>query len=285
MFDKPIDSTSSLYKEIINEINLYEDTERASIALLILEYFFEITNTQILLDTPLNQPDEELLNDLKSCIRAVNNHEPIQYILGETEFYGLAFYVNSNVLIPRPETEELVDLIIKDQPKSGANILDIGTGSGCIAISLAHSLDAKVSAFDVSEKALEVAKDNALENEVDIEFIKEDILNPKENMEKYDIIVSNPPYVTLSEKALMKDNVLKNEPHLALFVEDDNPLIFYKAISEYALTHLNKGGKLYFEINEQFGYETLELALKLGFSSGEVIKDLAEKDRIVKLVI
>ena len=168
MFDKTIDSTRSLYSEIISEISIYPKNEKESIALILLEYFFEITNTEILLDTPLNQPDDDLLKDLESCITAINRHEPIQYILGITEFYGLSFFVNPSVLIPRQETEELIDLIIKDQPKSGAKILDIGTGSGCIPISLAHSLDVNVTAFDISKEALEVAFDNAQENEVEV---------------------------------------------------------------------------------------------------------------------
>ncbi len=285
MFDKSIDSTRSLFTQISSEITVYNKNEQASIALLLLEYFFEITNTEILLDTPLNQPDQDLLEDLESCIDAINNHKPIQYILGITEFYGLSFYVNPSVLIPRQETEELVDLIIKDKPQPGAKILDIGTGSGCIPISLGHSLDVDLTAFDISKEALEVAMDNAQENEVNIKFIEEDILNPKENPEKYDIIVSNPPYVTNSEKELMQKNVIDNEPHLALFVENDKPLVFYIAIINYALLHLEKKGILYFEINEQFGKETLQAGLNAGFTTGIVIKDLPGKDRIVKLIL
>jgi len=285
MFDKAIDSTRSLFSEINSEITVYDKNEKESIALLLLEYFFEITNTEILLDTPLNQPDEDLLSDLEECINSINNHEPIQYILGITEFYGLSFFVNPSVLIPRQETEELVDLIIKENQIQNPKILDIGTGSGCIAISLGYSLEADITAFDISREALEVAYDNGQENEVEVKFIEEDILNPKENPEKYDIIVSNPPYVTNAEKELMKKNVLDNEPHLALFVEDTEPLLFYNAIIQYALSHLEKDGKLYFEINEQFGNETLQAGLDAGFTSGEVIKDLPGKDRIVKLVL
>ena len=286
MFDKTIGSTRALHSEIVSEITIYSENEKDSIALILLEYFFEITNTKILLDTPLNQPDADLLSDLESCIEAINNHEPIQYILGITEFYGLSFFVNPSVLIPRQETEELVDLIIKENSSPGLKVLDIGTGSGCIPITLASFLkDSSVTSMDISAEALEVAKDNAAENDVDVAFIQNDILNPSENTELYDIIVSNPPYVTNTEKALMQKNVLDNEPHLALFVEDDNPLVFYKAIVDYALTHLKEKGKLYFEINEQFGEETLQVGLDAGFSSGEVIKDLPGKDRIVKLTL
>lgn len=287
MFDKTIESTRSLYVNIISEITLYNQNEKESIALILLEYFFEISNTAILLDTPLNEPDTDLLHDLESCIKAINNHEPVQYVLGITEFYGLSFFVNSSVLIPRQETEELVDLIIKEIPNAQDNlkILDIGTGSGCIAISLGHSLNAKITAFDISKDALEVARDNAQENEVEVQFIEEDILNPKENLSKYNIIVSNPPYVTNKEKKLMQKNVLDNEPHLALFVDDNHPLIFYKAIIDYALAHLTENGKLYFEINEQFGKDILNLGLQSGFRSGEVVKDLPGKDRFVKLYL
>jgi release factor glutamine methyltransferase len=222
---------------------------------------------------------ETVLSELKK-------EKPIQYILGETEFYGLRFRVNENTLIPRPETEELVELIISDNQitknTNSLTILDIGTGSGCIAISLAKNLsNAKVSAIDVSEKALEMAKKNAEINEVNVNFILADVLKISTLQEKYDVIVSNPPYVRNLEKHEIKPNVLEFEPHLALFVEDDDALIFYRKIAELALKNVSENGKLYFEINQYLGKETVELLENLGFKNVKLIKDIYENDRMI----
>ena len=222
------------------------------------------------------------------AVKDLLKNKPIQYIIGETEFCDLKFKVNENVLIPRPETSELVYKIVerqKTKDKRQLSILDIGTGSGCIAISLAKNIPgSKVHALDISEKALEVAKENAINNNVDVTFINDDILSLKNNIEtKFDIIVSNPPYVRELEKAEMRDNVLNWEPHNALFVSDNDPLIFYRNILEFAQTHLNENGEIWFEINEYLGKEMTVLCKEYGFSDIEIFKDFRGKERVVKV--
>ncbi|TAH00057.1 MAG: peptide chain release factor N(5)-glutamine methyltransferase [Sphingobacteriales bacterium] len=208
--------------------------------------------------------------------------KPIQYVLAEAEFYGLTFIVNPNVLIPRPETEELVDLIINENKNQPITILDIGTGSGCIAIALQKKMpNAMVSGLDVSVNAIELAKQNALLNNVSINFSIDDALNLKpKNYPKYHIIVSNPPYIANAEKAEMSPQVLDFEPHLALFVDDNNPLIFYDTISNFALSNLLPQGKLYFEINQNLGHQTQQMLDKKGFNA-QIIKDINGNDRII----
>lgn len=234
--------------------------------------------------------EQEIL--FSTALEALKSSKPIQYIIGETEFYGLSFKVNEHTLIPRPETEELVTFVIEGITSSAVEkplkILDIGTGTGCIAISLAKNLpEANVSAIDVSEDALKVAKQNAVLNEVNVEFIHDDILNSRHvelisTSHKLDVIVSNPPYVRNLEKAEIKPNVLDNEPHLALFVDDENPLEFYSAICEFAQINLNENGALYFEINEYLGKEMIQLLEDFGFKSVALKKDIFGKDRMVK---
>jgi release factor glutamine methyltransferase len=231
--------------------------------------------------------DENQLLVWNSIITELKNQKPIQYILGETFFYGLRFEVNQNTLIPRPETEELVEWIIsenkKSQQSSNLKVLDIGTGSGCIAISLAKNLpNAKVSALDISEEALNVAKNNAEFNQVTIDFILADVLAIEKLPDTFDVIVSNPPYVRESEKDLMQQNVLSNEPHIALFVENENPLLFYDKIAELAKNHLTENGVLYFEINQYLGEETVDLLKTKGFKNIELKKDIYGVDRMVK---
>ena len=260
---------------------------------VLMEHHLNDKRIQLVLnpDYTITSAQEQLflnaLNDL-------NNHIPIQYIIGETEFYGLPFKVSKHTLIPRSETEELVSFIIEDVTSStvekSIKILDIGTGTGCIAISLANNLpEANVHALDVSEDALRVAKENAKLNEATIEFIHDDILNPSHAVlisvsHTFDIIVSNPPYVRNLEKAEIKPNVLENEPHLALFVDDENPLQFYKAICEFAQIHLKTGGALYFEINEYLGQEMVQLLQGFGFKSIQLKTDIFGKDRMIKAV-
>jgi|GEM_PF-16140 len=214
-------------------------------------------------------------------------HKPIQYIFGKTHFYGFEFTVNANTLIPRPETEELVEWIINENKnKEDITILDIGTGSGCIAISLAHNLkQAAVSALDVSAEALAVAKHNAAANNVTVNFIQDDILTANSLPRQYDIIVSNPPYVRNLEKHEIKPNVLDFEPHLALFVEDNDPLIFYRKIARLAKQYLKKGGTLYFEINQYLGTETVHMLETQGFKKVILRKDLYGNDRMVSVSI
>jgi release factor glutamine methyltransferase len=222
----------------------------------------------------------EISDRIKQIIADLETKKPLQYILGTTEFYGLKFKVNKHTLIPRPETEELVEWILKEEFSSA---LDIGTGSGCIAITLAKNTNAKITAIDVSEDALQVAKENARINEVKINFLQQDILQTT-SLPKVDIIVSNPPYVLELEKKLMRDNVLEYEPHLALFVSDNDPLFFYKKIGLLAEKSLNCGGKLYFEINEKYGAEILEMLSKIGFVDIKLKKDINDKDRMLKAI-
>ena len=220
------------------------------------------------------------LSKIKQIVAELKTHKPIQYIFGKTEFYGLKIKVNEHTLIPRPETEQLVDWILKENFVAA---LDIGTGSGCIPIALAKHTDAKVLAIDVSEDALLIAEENAKNNEVEINFIHQDILQTN-SLQKVDLIVSNPPYVLESEKEKMQENVLDYEPELALFVEDKNPLIFYKKIASLAINFLNDNGKLFFEINEQFGQETIEILTDIGFVNIELKKDMNDMDRMIKAI-
>jgi len=220
----------------------------------------------------------EILDEIKQIVRDLKTQKPLQYILGEVEFYGMKFQVNEHTLIPRPETEELVEWVLQENFNSA---LDIGTGSGCISIALAKHSKATISAIDISEMALKVAKENAAINEVKIDFIQQDIFRVHA-LRKVDVIVSNPPYVLESEKKNMKFNVLQYEPGLALFTADKEPLLFYKKIGNLAAKTLNCGGKLYFEINEQYGAEILEMLSQIGFVDIALKKDINDKDRMVK---
>ena len=220
----------------------------------------------------------------QNAVNKLKNYIPIQYITGNTEFYNLTLKVNAATLIPRPETEELVAWIINDQNnKQNISILDVGTGSGCIAIALAKNLpEAKVFALDVSEKALKIARQNAVDNGVTIEFIEADIFDVDLGNLQFDVIVSNPPYVRELEKETMSPNVLNHEPHLALFVKDDDPLLFYRSIVEVANNTLKSKGFLYFEINEFLGNLTRQLVQKLNYCNIELKKDLFMKERMIK---
>ncbi len=232
--------------------------------------------------------EQEISKDIFKKILTVTDElklqRPIQYILEEAHFYDLKFTVSPAVLIPRQETEELVDWIIKENSNQEIRILDIGTGSGCIAISLAKNLPkATVFASDVSLKALEIAKFNSKSNNIELHFLQFDILNPSSwANETFDIIVSNPPYVTEREKKLMQKNVLEFEPELALFVPDNSPLIFYNKIIDFGKKYLNPDGEIYFEINEAFGKETALLFNENIFQNVSLKKDLNGKDRMLK---
>lgn len=213
---------------------------------------------------------------------------PIQYLLGTTHFYGLDFKVDASTLIPRPETEELLDWMLADIPKNQhlttcIRILDIGTGSGCIPITLAHHLPkAKVASMDVSETALNMARQNAISNQVQVDFILQDVLSVDQLPSTFDIIVSNPPYVRNSEKGEMKPNVLDHEPHLALFVSNEDPLVFYRKIAQLAQKSLNPGGLLYFEINQYLAQETLDLLKSLEFQNIELKHDFRGNPRMIR---
>jgi len=304
-----------------NELDsIYGKEEATTFFYLLSEHKLGLKRVAIAIDPDLliSTDNEQYflltINELKKEI-------PIQYIIGETEFFGIPFYVNQDVLIPRPETEELVQWVLESNAKhqiSNPKILDIGTGSGCIAIALAKNIPkASVWALDVSLKALKIAEKNARHNKVEIQFIEEDILKtiPLENLlknrlkgsasknkitsslsevpiaigsgtpgkdqHKFDIIISNPPYVRELEKEEIKNNVLQNEPHVALFVKDENPLLFYDKIADVAKEILTQNGKLYFEINQYLGKKTIELLKKKGFKNVELRKDIFGKDRMI----
>lgn len=266
--------------------SLFDAMEIDSFFYLILEKLHDLKRLDLALNPTLslNSADEKkwelILSDLKL-------QKPIQYILGETEFYGVKLKVNEHTLIPRPETEELVDWILKDLKLDAAKnkILDIGTGSGCIPISIkTNNPLLEVHALDVSEDALQVAKSNAQLNEVDIHFLHQNILETISFPESYDVIVSNPPYVRNLEKAEMAKNVLDFEPALALFVFDENPLLFYEKIASLAWENLNSNGFLYFEINQYLGQEMIDLLSNKGFQSIELRKDIYGNDRMMKAV-
>ncbi len=266
--------------------SVYDSDEATAMVLILLEHYFKITRVKMALEPDMRLSESEMLT-FHFAVKDLLKNKPIQYIIGETEFCDLKFKVNENVLIPRPETSELVMNIVKRQKtkdKRQLSILDIGTGSGCIAISLAKNIpDSKVYALDISEKALEVAKENAINNDADITFIHDDILSLNNKIEtKFDIIVSNPPYVRELEKAEMRDNVLNWEPHNALFVSDSDPLIFYRNILEFAKNNLNQDGEIWFEINEYLGKEMTDLCKEYGFSDIEIFKDFRGKERGLK---
>ena len=270
---------------ITNLLPFYDEIEAESFFYLILENQRQLRRIDLALDIDLQFSAEEILI-WNVILEKLQLEIPIQYILGTTHFYGLEFNVNENVLIPRPETEELVEWIISSAVNmlkfTNLKILDIGTGSGCIAISLAKNIsDAQVFAIDISEKALATAKENADLNEVAVAFIQRNILETNNLEQQFDIIVSNPPYVRNLEKAEIKSNVLANEPHLALFVEDNDALIFYRKIAELATKNLSLEGKLFFEINQYLGKETVELLEKMHFKNIELRKDIYGNDRMI----
>ena len=261
----------------------YDAMEIESFFFLILEQSKNLKRIDLALQPDLEFSEAEILQ-WNSVLEQLKQELPIQYILGKTNFYGLEFLVNPNVLIPRPETEELVDWIIstKSINQPPIKIIDIGTGSGCIAISLAKNIsEAQVFALDISEKALATAKENAKKNQVAVAFIQKNILTTTDLEMQFDIIVSNPPYVRNLEKTEIKNNVLANEPHLALFVEDNDALLFYKKIAELATKNLSPQGKLFFEINQYLGKETVELLSDLGFQNIALRQDIYGNDRMI----
>lgn len=261
---------------------IYPESEIKGFTKIIFTEVFHFNMLDYYMGKDINLSANEA-EQLDEILARLQKNEPIQYILGYTEFYGMTFCVTPAVLIPRPETAELVSLIIKENVDCSAKILDIGAGSGCIAISLAKNLpQAKVSSWDVSDEALKVARENNEKLGASVTFSKVDVLEYKPFGEKFDVIVSNPPYITNAEKADMENNVLDWEPSLALFVPDEDPLLFYRKIAELGLDMLTPGGKIYFEINQAFGKETADLLLSLGYCDAKIIKDLSGRDRIVK---
>ncbi len=301
-------------KEFRNHFNkellaVFPQTEIDSFFFLLIEKELGLQRIDVALNNQVSI-SEDTFKHLYNSLSRLKNQEPIQYILGETEFYGLPFKVTKDTLIPRPETEELVQWIINDSKKNASlSILEIGTGTGCIPIALAKNLpNSDITTIDISSKAIKIAKENAELNDVQINFIEQDILratslnvianemkqsqNSNEiatsktprNDKQFDIIVSNPPYVRELEKKEIQPNVIENEPHLALFVDDENPLVFYKKIAELAKNHLTVNGVLYFEINQYLGNETLSLLTKKGFQT-ELRKDIFGNDRMTKSTV
>ena len=280
---------SNLVKDIRNYYceqlcSIYDKDESNAMILILFEHYFNIDRVKMALEPQLRLSESEMLT-FHFAVKDLLKNKPIQYILGKTEFCELKFKVNENTLIPRPETSELVNKIHNAQftmHNEQLTILDIGTGSGCIAVSLAKMIpNSEVFALDISEKALEIAKENAANNNVNVTFIHDDILSLKNKIEtQFDIIVSNPPYVRELEKAEMRDNVLNWEPHNALFVSDNDPLIFYRTILEFTKSNLKENGEVWFEINEYLGKEMIELCHEMGFSKIEIFEDFRGKERI-----
>ena len=274
----------------LQENNQYDSFELQSLTFWVLEECFGLFKTDILgaKNIQITPAQEERLGEV---LAKLHKNMPIQYIVGEMEFYNRNFKVNPSVLIPRPETEELVDIIVRsslgEESKPVHKILDIGTGSGCIAITLALELTPDMTlAIDISEEALQTAQENAKLQDAQVQFHQENILNLAASSSlqnhHFDLIISNPPYVRSSEKSLMYPNVLLYEPNQAIFVDDQDPLIFYKAIAEYAMQHLNQQGKLYFEINEAFGEDMQSLLEQLGFEHVRIHQDMQQKDRFAE---
>jgi release factor glutamine methyltransferase len=272
-----------LEQEFINELSsVYKQEESEALLIMVLEYLTGWSRMRV-----LTHPDFELTalqdSELRQITSALKEGQPIQYLLAEAWFYGLKFKVNSSVLIPRPETEELVHWILADTLKTKQlRVLDVGTGSGCIAVSLKkmNPLFA-VDAMDISADALAVAAENAASNELSVNFIADDIRTYTSKV-KYDLIVSNPPYIKENERPAMHANVLLHEPHLALFVSDEDPLIFYRTIAEFAVSNLNTEGQLYFEINEYLSVETSDMLYAKGFKSVELRHDMQGKPRMIR---
>lgn len=262
---------------------VYDTGEASAMARMLVEHYGGHSLSALAEDKPI----ADVLQKIGLALQQLLKHRPLQYVLNEAWFYGLKFQVNESVLIPRPETEELVDWIINDVQSAKQNqslrILDIGTGSGCIPISLCKHIAATVTGIDLSATALQTANSNAVLNQTPINFVKLDFLDEStwNQLGAFDIIVSNPPYIKQSEKEQMHKNVLEHEPHLALFVPDNDALIFYRKILSFAQSHLSKEGTVYVEINQQLGKETAALFTENGFNF-ELKKDMSGNERMVR---
>lgn len=275
--NRKLTNSKVVFQSIKSRLTLQDSDEVQAIALAIMEKNFQVTLTEIISQKEIYD------TDVSNIIQRVNNHEPLQYIFGEADFYGRKFEVDPSVLIPRPETELLIQEVLKHKFEA-PRILDVGTGSGCIAITLQLEIpNSKVTALDVSERALAMGKKNSQKLKADVEFIQGNFLYDL-SLPEFDVIVSNPPYVCESERESMNQNVVDFEPHQALFVPDNDALIFYKAIAAKGKTFLKSKGKIFVEINERFGKEIKELFEVSGFNSVQIIKDLDGKDRIVSAV-
>lgn len=272
---------ASLAQRISNQLSShFDESESKTIAMMLLQEFLSVDRAKLIINDELAVAENILLL-LDQAVDRLNNHEPVQHILGKGHFYGRDFTVGSDVLIPRPETEELVDLIIRSHQGQNFDLIDIGTGTGCIPITLSLEIEGcNATGVDVSGQALAIARANADQLRAAVSFLELDIL--KETPPgAYDVVVSNPPYITHAEKKLMQENVLQYEPELALFVPDEQPLLFYERITSLCQSILKPGGFLYFEINEYFGESTLALLDNHGFEATRLIDDLSGKHRIV----
>ena len=269
----------NIIPKFLSEINNFSRREVESFAYLSIEKILGYSKSDCIIHSKQELSNNNIIS-FENIISDLKQNIPIQYILGEAHFYDLKFKVNSSTLIPRGETEELVQYILLHDFIS---VLEIGTGSGCIAVSIAKNSNAKITAIDNSIRALEIAKSNAVLNSVEINFQLRDVFNFSD-IKKYDLIVSNPPYVLESEKKLMDKNVLDYEPHNALFVSDNDPLAYYKEIAKIATNNLNKNGLLFFEINEKYSNQIIELLSNLNFVDIELKKDINGRDRIIKSI-
>ena len=276
------------YQQLLAQVyEIYEPGEAANIANMVIEHLSGLRKIDRIANKAflLNKQQEI---DLHKLIYELLQHKPVQYAIGEAWFMNMKLRVNENVLIPRPETEELVNWVITDvksMNQSDVSLLDIGTGSGCIPIAIKKKLPhTEVAATDISEEALQVAKINSIQQFALVDFLRADILNEADwkQFGHYDIIVSNPPYIAQSEQQAIQKNVLDYEPHIALFVPDSDALLFYNAIAQFSKYHLKPGGKIYVEINETLGEQTVQLFLQKGFNNVELKKDMQGKDRMVK---
>jgi release factor glutamine methyltransferase len=276
-----------LREKYISELKaLYEENEARQLLTILIHDFFGFSRAGLVLNPDLRLSESEILQ-LHFAVKDLKSYKPIQYITGKSEFLGLTFQVNESVLIPRPETEELVQLIISKEKKKNLNVLDVGTGSGCIAISLEKKLiSPKVCAIDVDENALNTASANATQNSSTVKFIKVDMLdeNSWNEIGVFDIIVSNPPYATINDKTFMQENILNYEPHLALFVPENDEIVFYKKICRFAQEHLVAKGRIYFEINENKAPEIENLLNQKGFKTIEIHKDFRGKWRFASAI-
>lgn len=278
-------NSKAVFSEIVSGIHLDEGLdEKKAIAGLLLDHIFQISRSDVMLDRPLEWTPETQAK-LSALLTRINEGQPVQYVTGEAWFLGKKFKVDSGVLIPRPETEELVEealLYLRQRPGELTQVVDVGTGSGCIAVSLALQTSATIFATDLSADALRVANENARTHKVEVSFIQHDIIHEQLPFTSVDVLISNPPYIAQSERSQMKENVTRYEPSLALFVPDEDPLLFYRRIAKEGSRLLKKGGLIIVEINERFGEDTAELMKVAGLVDVAVIRDLSGKNRIVK---
>ena len=273
------DAMHYLYHELIK---IYPEHETSSLIEIVMNHVVKITKTELRINSN-RELNAQQKKSIQTIARQLSSYVPIQQVLGKSEFYNTTLMINKQVMIPRQETEELVDWIISEESTGRQAILDIGTGSGCIAIALSKNLPAsRVAALDYKQEILTLVSKNAAFNNVSLQLILEDITKQPLLPDSYDLIVSNPPYVRESEKRHMLPNVLDHEPHKALFVTDEDPLMYYRTILMVAQKHLHKNGRIYLEINENLAGETIRLLEQNGYKRIELKKDLNNKDRMIK---